>query len=255
MDAQTLLGEESAGLGPVARQSMKDRIAGKLAALIGSGALTVGDVLPAERDLAAGMGVSRETVRGALLILSTRGILSVVQGARTTVASADVGELGLTEMPPAGVAAYALDDVHEVRLLIEARVARLATERTSEAALNRLEALTAAQERAGDDPVRFLVSDREFHTSLYRACGNAVLADAATTLWSYQLDHRRRAVARPGAIATSIAEHRAILSALRARDAAAAEAAIGAHERRIYETTRALLAGTGDQDRQGGDTT
>jgi DNA-binding FadR family transcriptional regulator len=255
MDAHALLAEDVSGLAHVPRQSIKDVIAEKLATLIASGVLSVGDPLPAERELAAAMGVSRETIRGAFLILSTRGILSVVQGARTTVASNDVGDMGLAAMAHAQVTAYALDDVHEGRLLVEARVARLAAEEMASDGLTRIEALIDAQEAAAGDPVRFLILDREFHTLVYRACGNAVLSDVATTLYSYLLDHRRRAVARPGAIARSIADHRDILAALRARDGDAAAQAFGVHERRIYETTRQLMAETGRDNQQGGDPT
>lgn len=254
MDAHALLAEDGSGLGHLPRQSMKDAIAEKLATLIASGALSIGDALPAERELAAAMGVSRETIRGAFLILSTRGILSVVQGARTTVASDDVGDLGLAAMSHAQVTAYGLDDVHEARLLVEARVAVLAAEAIAPEGLERLETLIDAQEAAINDPVRYLILDREFHTIIYRSCGNAVLSDVATTLYSYLLDHRRRAVARPGAIARSIADHRDILAALRAQDGDALARAFGVHERRIYETTRQLLAETGRDIQHGGET-
>lgn len=254
-DAHPLLARGGPGLGQVPRRSVRDTVAEKLATMIASGALSVGDPLPGERDLAAAMGVSRPTVRGALSVLAARGIVSVAQGARTTVASDDVGDLGLSAMPAAPIAAYGLDDVHEARLLVEARLARLAAERIDGGALARLSALIKAQEAAGDDPVRYLISDREFHTVIYRAGGNAVLADVATTLWSYLLDHRRRVVACPGAIATSIADHRAILSGLVARDGEAVAAAFGVHERRIYETTRRLMAETGPDTQHGGETT
>jgi DNA-binding FadR family transcriptional regulator len=255
MDAHPLLAEDGTGLSHVPRRSMKDAIAEKLAALIASGALSVGDPLPAERELAASLGVSRETIRGAFLILSTRGILSVVQGARTTVASDDVGNLGLAAMPYPQMTSYALDDVHEARLLIEAHLAVLAAEAMPPEGLARIDALIDAQEAAADDPVRYLILDREFHTLIYRACGNAVLSDMATILHSYLLDRRRLAVGRPGAIARSIADHRDIRTALRARDGAALAAALGVHERRIYETTRQLMAETGRGNQHGGDRT
>lgn len=249
MDAQTLLSENRATLAHVPRRSMKDTVADKLATLIASGVLSVGDELPGERDLASTMGVSRETIRGAMLILSTRGILSVVQGARTKVASGDVGSMALLGMPYRDVMTYGLDDVHEARLLVEARVARQAAERIEGKALSRLRDLIAAQEAAQVDPVRFLIADREFHSVIYRACGNAVLSDVAMTLYSYLLDHRRRVVARPGAILNSIADHRVILDALTRQDGDAACVAFGVHEQRIYETTRQImpLADTAEQ--------
>lgn len=249
MDARTLLAEDGSILAHVPRRSMKDTIADKIATLIASGVLSVGDELPGERDLASAMGVSRETIRGAILILSTRGILSVMQGARTTVASNDVGEIALSGMPYRDVMTYGLDDVHEARLLVEARVAWLAAERIDGKALARLRGLIAAQEVAQDNPVRFLILDREFHTAIYRACGNAVLSDVATTLYSYLLDHRRRAVARPGAIRSSIADHRAILEGLVRHDGDAVVAAFAVHERRIYETTRQTLRQAGTAKR------
>ncbi|WP_299967515.1 FCD domain-containing protein [uncultured Roseobacter sp.] len=254
MDAQTLLAEDGTGRAHVPRRSMKETIADKLATLIASGVLSVGDELPAERDLASVMGVSRETIRGALLILSTRGILTVVQGARTTVASIDVGEMALSGMLYRDVMTYGLDEVHEARLLIEARIARLAAAQIETSALDRLSDLIAAQEAAGADPVRFLISDREFHTVVYRACGNGVLSDVATTLYAYLLDHRRRVIARPGAIQTSISDHRAIHDALARRDADAVAAAFAVHERRIYETTRQIMpkAGTAARPTNGG---
>ncbi|KIT15642.1 FadR/GntR family transcriptional regulator [Jannaschia aquimarina] len=223
-----------------ARRSMKDIIAERLATMIGSGALSVGDPLPSERELSSAMGVSRETIRGALLILSTRGILSVAQGARTTVASAEVGELGLRKVLP-GMAEYDLDDVHEGRLLVEGHLARLAAHAPEARTLARLADLIEEQRRAKDDPVRYLILDREFHAVIYRSAGNQVLSDLAVTLYAYLLNHRRRAVSRPGAIGRSIADHEAILAALEARDGAAAAEAFGVHERRIYETTRRLM--------------
>ena len=239
---ETILSEARAGLDSASRCSMKDVIAGRLATMIGSGALSVGDPLPSERELASAMGVSRETVRGALLILSTRGIIAVAQGARTTVASDDVGELGLRKvLPRDGLGQYGLDDVHESRLLVEERVARLVVARAEPTLLDRLAVLIDAQERAADDPVRYLILDREFHAVIYRACGNRVLADLAVTLWAFLLDHRRRVVARTGAIERSIEDHRAILAALRDGNGDAAAAAFGVHERRIYETTRRLM--------------
>ena len=244
MNDSIFLAAHSPALEKVAHHSMKDKIAERFATLIASGVLSVGDAFPSERDLAATMGVSRETIRGALLILSTKGIVSVVQGARTKVASADVGDLGMSVLSNRPVTDYTLDDVHEGRLMVEARVAVLAATRVVPATLDQLGALIETQENAMSDPVRFLIADREFHTTLYQSCGNAVLCDLATTLYSYLLDHRRRAVAAPGAIARSIEDHRVILSALAASDGDALVQALGVHERRIYDSTRALIAAT-----------
>jgi DNA-binding FadR family transcriptional regulator len=232
----------------VAHRSVKDEVAERFATLIASGVLSVGDTLPSERDLAASMGVSRETVRGALLILSTKGIVSIVQGARTKVVSADVGNLGISALSNGRVTDYSLEDVHEGRLMVEARVSQLAAARIGEEALDALSALIKVQEKNTGDPVSFLIADRAFHTIVYQSCGNAVLSDLAATLYSYQLDDRRRAVGKTGAIAQSIADHREILAALVARDANALASAMGVHERRIYDSTRAVLESSRNEE-------
>ncbi|MCY4305965.1 MAG: FCD domain-containing protein [Aestuariivita sp.] len=241
MDVNSLPIENQIGLEKLPRQSMKDIVAEKLSLLIASGLLEIGDALPAERDLATALGVSRETIRGAILILSTKGILSVTQGARSTVASNEIDAPGLLRATGSNnMRRYSLDDVHQTRLKIEAEVSRLSVINPKKSDLVRLGNLIVAQEKATEDPIRFLILDREFHTIIYRACGNEVLADIATTLYSYQLDHRRRVVTKPGTIARSISDHYAILTALEAKNAEKLSAAFEVHEWRIYETTRQL---------------
>ncbi|RWO62658.1 MAG: FadR family transcriptional regulator [Mesorhizobium sp.] len=241
MDLRAILTDDHGALSGVPKQSMKDFVVQKIATFIATGILDLGDPLPSERELAAALSVSRETVRGAILILSTKGILSVTQGTRTVVASTEVGELAVQSARYRDISGYSLDDVHEARLLIEGRVARAAAVRVETATLGTLAKSIEAQEAAIDDPVRFLICDREFHTTIYRAGGNAALADIAADLYSYLLDHRRRAVAQPSSIATSIADHRAILAELEARDPDAAARAFAVHETRIYTTTKQLL--------------
>jgi DNA-binding FadR family transcriptional regulator len=242
LDIRAILRDDGRTLnGGVPKQSMKDYVVQRIATAIATGILDVGDALPSERELAAAWSVSRETVRGAILILSTKGILSVAQGTRTVVASADVGELAVQSARFRDISRYSLDDVHEARLLIEDKVARAAATRIKSATLDTLRKSMKAQEAAIDDPVRFLICDREFHTVIYRASGNAALADMAADLYSYLLDHRRRVVAKPSSIATSIADHRAILAGLEANDPEATARAFAVHETRIYSTTRQLL--------------
>jgi DNA-binding FadR family transcriptional regulator len=224
------------------RRTVKDLIADKLAALIASGVIVVGDELPSERELAAALSVSRETVRGAIQTLAARGILEVAQGARTRVANTDFSGMAVGITNRLNVDSYDLEAVHTARLLIEQRVVGDAAERYSDDALKLLHSSIKAQRESMTDPVRFLICDREFHVTIYRECGNPLLADVVTDLYTYMMEHRRRAVSQPGAIANSFADHVAIVAALEKRDRAAAMAAFGAHEERIYSSTRNLLA-------------
>ena len=230
-------------LGDVPRQSMREVIADKLAALVSCGVLAVGDELPGERELASALSVSRETVRGAIAILAERGTLRVAQGSRTSVARADPAATALSSARPVLDGPYALGAVHEARILVERRIAAEAARRSTPDLVAALERSLGAQEACGDDAVRFLLADREFHGLLYRASGNDVLADVAMQLYNHLLDHRRRIVALPGTVATSLADHRAILEGIAQRDVEATMNAVAVHATRIYETTRAFLDG------------
>ena len=238
--------QATALLGDVRRQSVREVIAGKLAALISSGILSEGDVLPGERELASALSVSRETIRGAIAILAEAGVLRVAHGARTTVARAELPPLAVPAPTPRLEGPYGLSPVHQARLLVEERIAAEATRHATPDLTAALRRSIAAQEACGDDAVRFLLADREFHGLVYRASGNDVLADIAMSLHTHLLDHRRRIVARPGAIETSIADHRAILTGIERRDVEATIAAISRHATRIYETTRAFMEGRAD---------
>lgn len=224
------------------RQTIREVIADKIAALIASSVIQVGDELPSERALASSLSVSRETVRGAIQALAARGIVEIAHGTRTRVAKADVGELGRGLAGRLDANNYTLDEVHAARTLVEQQVVALAATRISEEVLAALARSIEAQSACLGDPVQFLLCDREFHGAIYRSCGNALLADLAVDLYNFHLESRRRIVSRAGRIRQSVADHVRILDALEARDVRAAVSAFARHERRIYQSTAALLS-------------
>lgn len=231
----------------VVRRSVRALVADKVAALIASGILQVGDVLPSERELAAAFRVSRETVRGGLQILATRGIIEVSHGARTRVVSAEVGPVATGLREPKLINSYDLESIHASRLLVERQVVAEAAERIDGATLRLLEESLNQQRAAGGDPVRFLISDREFHLAIYRSSANAVLADFVSDLYTYMMEHRRKAVSMPRAIEKSFQDHLRIVEGLRAHDPDAVVAAFDLHLDRIYTTTRSILAAGEDE--------
>lgn len=225
------------------RRTARDVIADKLMSLIATGVLSSGDELPSERELATALDVSRETVRGAIQALSARGIVEVSQGSRTRVANVDLTHVPVTIAAPSAIDRYDLNSVHAARLLIELKVVGDAADRIGEADLARLDSSLAAQRVANADPVRFLICDREFHVTIYRACGNPLLADFVTDLYTYMMEHRRYAMARPGAVAASYDDHVAIVEALRRHDRGAVVSAFHEHLQRIHDTTKEMLEG------------
>jgi DNA-binding FadR family transcriptional regulator len=227
--------------GLIAKRTVKAQISDKLAYMIHSGLLRPGDELPSERELAATLGVSRETVRAAIGVLQARQMIEVSQGARTRVLGR--GPMPLHESVGAlgSLKGRSLEEVTEARTAVEVQVVRLAAKRIGPADLARLQTLVDEQSRMLTDPVRFQISDQEFHNTLYRACGNELLADVVFDFYGYALEFRRLALQRKGAIAHSVAEHQGIVAALRTGKPEAAVAAMQRHLDQVHRTTRAVM--------------
>ena len=226
----------------IGRRTVRERISDKLASLIASGILQVGEELPSERDLAALLAVSRETVRGAIQTLAAIGVVAVSQGSRTRVVSRNIDTLKIGVAGASAINSYELNSVHRSRLLIERAVTAEAAVHIDDSTLARLKQSLMIQKQTMRDPVHFLICDREFHLTIYRSCGNRLLADFVTDLYTFMLDHRRIAVSQPGAIEKSYLDHVAIFKALKVHDRQGATDAIGRHIDRIYATTIEILA-------------
>jgi DNA-binding FadR family transcriptional regulator len=220
------------------KETAREKIRDKVLSLIASGILQVGDELPSERELAGMLTVSRETVRGAMQLLAGAGIVQVSHGSRTRVAKADVPveRIGITN--PSSINGYTLEEVHGARVLVERAVVAAAATRLRPEDIRRLEDSIEAQTLVRHDPVRFLICDREFHLTIYYACGNRLLADFVVDLYTYMLDQRRVVISRRGMIDKSLEDHRLIVDALRTRDPQAAAAAFSKHILRIRDTSR-----------------
>jgi DNA-binding FadR family transcriptional regulator len=234
-----------------ARSTVRERISDKLASLVASGILHVGDELPSERELASTFAVSRETVRGALQTLAAQGLVEIAQGARTRVVSDKVDTLKIGVTRPSAINSYDLESVHTARLLVERAVVAEAAARIDDATLAALARSLAIQKQTLRDPLHFLICDREFHLAIYRSAGNPLLADFVTDLYTFMLDSRRVAVSQPGAIEKSYRDHLAIYEALRERDPEATIAAFKRHIDRIYSTTSEILSHPPSERRTG----
>lgn len=237
------------------RRTAREVIADKLMVLVATNMLRPGDELPGERELASVLHVSRETVRGAIGTLAARGIIEVSQGSRSRVADVDLSDLTVTIASPNAIDSYDLEDVHAARLHIELKVVGDAADNVDDETLRKLENLLETQRHCGNDAMRFLICDREFHVAIYRACGNPLLSDFVTDLYTYMMDYRRSAMSRAGAIEASYRDHSEIVAALRRHDRDAVIVAFRQHLMRIYETTKDLLvqgAASGRKQKQKG---
>jgi GntR family transcriptional regulator, transcriptional repressor for pyruvate dehydrogenase complex len=215
---------------------LADVVADRLRSRILSGELPDGSMLPTQNELLEEFRVSSPSVREALRILETEGLVTVQRG---KFGGAVVHE------PRADKAAYmlamvlehkhtALDDVSRAIGRLEPSCAAACAERPDrdEAVLPGLDATIADAEAAVDAPEAFAHAARTFHERLVSSCGNETLiliVGAAETIWSGQVrgqpdtGRRTAVIAERADRVRALDEHRALCEAIRAGDAALAE--------------------------------
>jgi DNA-binding FadR family transcriptional regulator len=227
------------------------RLYRQIAALIGDriddGLFPCGSLLPAERDLARQLGVSRTSVREALIALEVSGKVSIrvghgVQileatprpdrvGARVAVNDADIGPIQLME----------------ARRHVELKTVELAAGNRRQENLERLE--RAIQVQAGAKSVRapdYRDGDRAFHVEIAKASGNAAYALIIADLWDFcckpMFATFEELLTGPERPQQTIAEHRRILAAIVGGDRVAARKAMKLH---LDTVLRAFSRGLG----------
>jgi GntR family transcriptional regulator, transcriptional repressor for pyruvate dehydrogenase complex len=222
--------------------AVTDEAIEKIKGMIVSGALRPGDRLPKESELAAELGLSRNSLREAVRALSLIRILDVRQGDGTYVTS--LAPQLLLEALSFVVDFHRDDTVLEflaVRRILEPAATAMAASRISE---QQLDALTAQLDKLGPEPsVEELVAcDLEFHQGIVRSAGNSVLCSLLDGLSGPTTRARIwRGLTQEDAVARTLHEHRAILDALRDRDAEAARSWATVHIASVEQWLRSTL--------------
>lgn len=226
---------------PIERQSVAEQVAKRLLEMVRTKALKPGDQLPPERELATYMQVSRPSLREALRGLQILGVLKMRQGGGIYVSALEASDLLGPLQFLITLDSENLGSLYESRHLIDGAIARLAAERIEPAAVTSLRALVEAQAGLTEDPLAFRLADTQFHETIAAATGNPFLVTVSHSLYVLGMEYRRIAAATPGVLARSLAEHRVIVAALAARDAAATEKAMQAHLQSVHESTLEVM--------------
>ncbi|MEO5794210.1 MAG: FadR/GntR family transcriptional regulator [Rhodoferax sp.] len=216
-------------LQPLEPQRLYRQIAEQLRAGMLSGEYAVGSRLPAERELAAQLGVSRPSVREALIALEVEGWVEVRTGSGIYVLARVQGSKGT----PVAAAEWGPLELIRARRVVEGETAALAATLALPEHLAAMDqALQTMREEAalGQPP---LEGDRAFHSAIVQACGNAVLIETVHNYWDARRGHLFTRLGgyfeTPRSWRTALKEHQAILAAIRAQDPTAARAAMHAH--------------------------
>ena len=205
---------------------LTDQAIAKIKDLIISGEFTAGAKLPREQDLAARLGLSRNSLREAVRALTLIGVLDTRVGDGTYVTSLEADVL-LTGMGFVGdlLEGTTLLEVHQVRRILEPVATGLAATRLTEDDFVALEACLKQMDEAEHNQA-FVDADTEFHRIIVSAAGNATLASLILNLSGGMARARLwRTITEHDAVEITKQRHRDIYTALRAGDADQASAA------------------------------
>jgi GntR family transcriptional regulator, transcriptional repressor for pyruvate dehydrogenase complex len=218
------------------------QIAEQLRRGIAAGEFALGSRLPPERDLATQLGVSRPSVREALIALEVEGLVEVRMGSGVYVTALEAAPAtrgaGLGE-------ALGPFDIIRARALIEAELAALAARACTPMLLKRLRAAIKAMEEDIARGVMPLRGDREFHVALAEASANAALVRVVSELFDERNNPLFEQLGRHFENARSwrlaVTEHRAVVRAVAAGEAAGARRAMQAHLQNSHDRFAAAL--------------
>jgi len=204
------------------------QIAAQLSELIASGELGEGSRLPSERDLAEQLGVSRPSVREALIALEVQGKVEVRVGSGIFVARAR--PVAVPDPLAEGQGPF---DLLRARWLIEGEIAAEAASNASADDLAIVRDAVRAMEQHQGRHRAADAADRAFHIGIARAAHNSTLVSVVTDLW----DQGRGAIWKrmekhfqtPALRWAVLRDHQAVLAALEAKDSFSARKAMRDH--------------------------
>jgi GntR family transcriptional repressor for pyruvate dehydrogenase complex len=224
------------------RARLYEQIADQIQDLIVARSLQPGDKLPSERELAEQLGISRTVVREAIRTLSVRGLVKVKPGCGTYVQALSPAAalasiellLRLRHTPES------LDNLYEIRRMVEIEIAGLAAERATKEDCAALEAAIDGMIANIDDPEPFTNHDMTFHSALAAATHNDFFSALLSPISNLWLEVILISYHAPGAAEEGLGHHRNILRWVKERDPEQARGAMRAHIRHSQKQVEAV---------------
>ncbi|MEP6943203.1 MAG: FadR/GntR family transcriptional regulator, partial [Betaproteobacteria bacterium] len=217
------------------------QIADQISGLIDAGEFAPGSRLPAERELALTLGVSRASVREAIISLEIAGLVEVRVGTGIFVTLKQTRSGGAT-----GDAGPGPFELLNARKLVEGEIAALAASNAGTADDELLRRCVLRMTEHIDDFAVREESDREFHLALAKATGNSSLEVVVEGLWNQRAELWGRMQMHfhtEDLTRQTIRDHAAIARAVAARDAAGARTAMHRHLSRVIREFQRGLNG------------
>jgi GntR family transcriptional regulator, transcriptional repressor for pyruvate dehydrogenase complex len=209
-----------------------------------NGTLKPGDQLPAERDLAQRLGVSRTAVREAVKTLREKGLVEAYSGRGTFVTDGTsqaarqsfdlMVKIGQQEGSP---------HLAELRLILEPGIAAMAAERAKDEDLTAMREAVAVMERSQKDPETYIEADLDFHLALAEAVANPLILSLIDSIVGLLREQRIKIFNVEGGPQRGQFHHKRILEAMEQRDPEMARGAMRAHLEQVRQDSGVPASG------------
>ncbi|MGD8176411.1 FadR/GntR family transcriptional regulator [Marinimicrobium sp. ARAG 43.8] len=202
------------------------KVANQLSQLISDGKIEPGQKFPAERELAERLGVSRPTIREAMIALELQGVIEIRTGSGIYVTR----KKPRLEVRDKGIGPF---EILETRMLLETEACALAAERISDEQIEKLWAAYREMEEENKKQDASEQADWKFHNIIAMACQNTAIYAVVDWLWELRNQSELHTAfsqrIRQEGVHPILEDHRTIIEALANRDAEGARQAMRKH--------------------------
>jgi GntR family transcriptional regulator, transcriptional repressor for pyruvate dehydrogenase complex len=229
---------------PLDRRKVYEQVAEQLLAQIGARHLRPGDALPSERELTESFGVGRSSIREALRMLESQGVITSVNGGTFEVAHASNPlnsslQLVFTLDDQTGV-----HDLFELRRVIDCEAAAIAATRRTDEHLAQMALAIDEMERAlPGHGEAFVLADLRFHLAIAEATGNRLILYAMQAARDVVRRALLSVVRVPQSPESAIVEHRGVYEAVRSGNPDWARNAMREHLERVERDAEGVVNG------------
>ena len=203
--------------GPIARQKTYELVAERLLGLVSTGRLEPGDCMPSERELAQQYAVGRSSIREALRMLESKGVIhSSGNGAFAVAEYGNALNHSLDFLVSVDQADFT--ELFEVRHMLEAEAVALAAVRHVPSDVEQMAREIAAMEAGLSSEQDFIAADLRFHMTIAKAARNRLLVHLMQAIRSQLHMSLESSFHVPGSPELAIENHRVILDAVVRRE-------------------------------------
>jgi GntR family transcriptional regulator, sialic acid-inducible nan operon repressor len=218
---------------PVQKKKLYVEVLDRLMSAISTSEFPPGSQLPSEKELMGMIGVGRPSIREAMLSLQQMGLIKISHGERARVINPTpdviVDQISAAVIMMLATNPRGLEELKEIRLLLESGLVRIATRRATARDLDRLaDALRQLKEARGDH-ARFVAADMLFHNIIAEMSGNSMIAAVSKGMLEWLSRFKRDLVSVKGAERVTIEEHERIYKAISTGDAEGAASLMTEH--------------------------